>query len=312
MSTYLQLLSITLPVFALFALGMLVRRIGWFGVEAETSVLKLIVNLFYPCLIFRSVLGNAALREPGNVVVAPLVGFLVMVLGMLVGLYAAKLLGLVVGRGLRTFAFAVGITNYGYIAIPLVEGLWGREHLGLLMVFNVGVEVSVWTFGILLLSGLSPRDGWKKLLNPVVISLLVGVALNLMHLELPSVPLRMIDALAACAIPLGLLAAGAAVEPFLASPADLFEAKTSLSACLLRLGLLPLAFLAIAYWAPVSLELKRVLVVQAAMPSGMFPLVLSRHYGGQPIVAARVILATTLLGLVVIPLWIAVGIKLVG
>jgi len=312
MSTYLQLLGITLPVFALFALGIVVRKVGWFGVEAETSVLKLIVNLFYPCLIFRSVLGNAALREPGNMLAAPLTGFLVMVIGMLVGLYSARLLGLVVGKGLRTFAFAVGITNYGYIAIPLVEGLWGREHLGLLMVFNVGVEVSVWTFGILLLTGLSPRDGWKQLFNPVVISLLIGVTLNLLHLQLPTVPLRIVDMLGACAIPLGLLAAGAAVEPFLESPRDLYEPKTSLSACLLRLGLLPLAILAVAHWGPFSTEMKHVLVVQAAMPSGMFPLVLSRHYGGQPIVAARVIIATSLLGMIVIPLWIALGLRLVG
>jgi hypothetical protein len=30
-----------------------------------------------------------------------------------------------VGSGLRTFAFSVGIFNYGYMAIPLVEALFG-------------------------------------------------------------------------------------------------------------------------------------------------------------------------------------------
>jgi predicted permease len=62
----------------------------------------------------------------------------------------------------------------------------------------------------------------------------------------------------------------------------------------------------------VSLELKRVLVVQAAMPSGMMPLVLARHYGGRPLVAAQIIVGTTLLGVLVIPWWLSWGMAWVG
>jgi predicted permease len=312
MASYAQLLALTLPVFALFALGIGVRRAGWLSQEAEGSVLKLIVNLLYPCLIFKSVLGNEALRVPANLAGAPLTGFATLVVGMLAGLWVGRLLRLEVGSGLRTFAFAVGIYNYGYIPIPLVESLWGRETLGVLLVYNVGVEMAIWTVGILLLAGLSAREGWKKLLNPVVLSLLVGMALNTLHLELPGMVLRVVDALAACAVPLGLLAAGAAVDNYLKKPGDLFEAKTSLAACALRMGLLPLAFLALAKFVPFPLEMKRILVIQAAMPAGMLPLVIARHYGGQPMVAARVIVGTTLLGLLVIPLWIAFGLSWVG
>ncbi|MFA5264215.1 MAG: AEC family transporter [Opitutaceae bacterium] len=312
MSSYTQLLAITLPIFALFALGIAVRRLRWFGDEAEASLLKLVINLFYPCLIFKSVLGNAALHDPANLFAAPLMGFGTLVLGMGAGLYMGRILGLGVGTGLRTFAFAVGVYNYGYIPIPLVDSLWGRETLGVLLVYNVGIEMAFWTVGILLLSGLSPREGWKKLVNPVVISLLVGVALNMFHITLPAIMLRTVDALAGCAIPLGLLMAGAGVDKHLHKPSDLFEARVSIGASLLRLGILPLIFLALAKWLPLTLELKRVLVIQAAMPSGMLSLVIARHYGGQPLVAARVIVITALLGLAVIPLWIAFGLRWVG
>ena len=312
MASYAQLLTMTLPVFALFALGIGVRRVGWLSQEAEGSVLKLIVNLLYPCLIFKSVLGNEALRDPANLAGAPLTGFATLVFGMLAGLWAGRLLKLEVGSGLRTFAFAVGIYNYGYIPIPLVESLWGRESLGVLLVYNVGIEMAIWTVGILLLSGVPAREGWKKLMNPVVVSLLVGVALNMLHIVLPAIVLRVVDALAACAVPLGLLAAGAAVDPYIRKPGDLFEPKTSIAACVLRIGLLPLAFLVLAKALPFSLEMKRILVIQAAMPAGMLPLVIARHYGGQPIVAARVIVATTLVGMLVMPLWIAFGLVWVG
>jgi len=49
MTSYTHLLAITLPVFALFALGVAVRRAQWLTEAAETSLLKLIVNLLYPC-----------------------------------------------------------------------------------------------------------------------------------------------------------------------------------------------------------------------------------------------------------------------
>ena len=81
---------------------------------------------------------------------------------------------------------------------------------------------------------------------------------------------------------------------------------------LLRLGLLPLSFLAIGLLVPATVELRRVIAVEAAMPSAVFPILLARHCGGSPTTALRVILSTSLLGLITIPLWIAAGMAVLG
>lgn len=49
------LLGLIAPVFLLIAAGVIARRIGWLGTEADASLLKLVVNLFYPCLVFGAV-----------------------------------------------------------------------------------------------------------------------------------------------------------------------------------------------------------------------------------------------------------------
>ena len=309
MTSYLDLLAIILPIFSLFAIGLGARRLGWMSTEAEPSYLKLVINLFYPCLVFRSVLDNPALRNPSLLLSAPALGFTSIVLGLLVGYLAGRALGMTVGTGLRTFSFSVGVYNYGYIPIALIDALWGRQTLGVLLVFNTGIELALWTVGILTLSGLSLKEGWRRLANPVVCSLVAGVALNMLGVTLPAVLLKVISLLAACAIPLGLMSAGAALEPYVRRPADLFEPRVSFGGPLLRYGLIPIGFLVCAKWLPVTGELRRVLIVQAAMPAGMFPLVLARHYGGQPIVAARNIIATTLVGIVLIPLWLHFGLS---
>ena len=59
-------------------------------------------------------------------------------------------------------------------------------------------------------------------------------------------------------------------------------------------------------------ELKRVLVVQAAMPSAVVSIIVARVYGGQPLVAVQIILGTTALALFTIPLWIRFGLAFAG
>ncbi len=70
--------------------------------------------------------------------------------------------------------------------------------------------------------------------------------------------------------------------------------------------------LLVARFLPASVELKQVLVLQAAMPSAVFPIVMSSHYGGDPPTALRVVLGTALLGLLTIPLWIKFGMHFAG
>ncbi|MFT3783098.1 MAG: AEC family transporter [Nibricoccus sp.] len=309
MMSYWQILLLILPVFALIGIGVGLRRLSWLTAEADSSVLKVVVNYLYPCLIFENVLGNDALRVPSNLALAPLSGLVMMALTIVGSLYFGRMLGLTVGHGLRTFAFAVGINNYGYIPIALMAAMFGPASVGVLLVHNVGCEAAIWTVGILVLSGLSLREGWRKLLNPPVVALVLALTGNLLGVGpyVPAFVSEIIHQSAVCAIPIGLMLIGGTLEQYLAKPRELFEPKVTLSACLLRLGLYPVLYLLLARYLPCTTELKRVLIVQAAMPAGILPIVIAKHYGGQPLVAVRVVIGTTALGILVIPLWIRLG-----
>lgn len=300
---------LVLPVFALIAIGVFVRRVGWMGDDAETGMIKLVVNLCYPCLIFESVANNPALRSPGNLILPPLVGFAVTVVGMRAGLLVARLIGLHVGTGLRTFGLAVGVANYGYLPLPIMEGIWGVESRGVLLVHNVGVEAAIWTLGLLVLSGQSLREGWRRLISPIVVTLLLAVVSNLTGFTplLPGLVTQTIHALAVCAIPLGLLMTGVNLANYLHTPGELFDLKISVAANALRLVALPVFVLLLAKYLPCSIELKRVLVVQAAMPSAVIPIIMARLFGGHPRTAVQIVLSTTAFGLLMIPLWLRLG-----
>lgn len=309
MTSYWQLLLLMLPVFGLVAVGVIVRHLRWIEGPAEPSLIRLVVNVCFPCLVFESILGNTAVQEPGNLLLPPLLGFAVTALSLRLCLAAGSALGLTVGHGLRTFAVTTGICNYGYLPIPIMAAIWGRESQGVLLVHNAGVELAMWTVGVLVLNGLSWREGWKKLLNPVVITLVAAVVINLAGLApyIPGLVMQVVHSLAVCAIPLGLITVGVNLANYIGEPGALFERKITLASCALRLGVLPVLILCAARWLPCSIELKRVLVVQAAMPAAVFPIVLARHYGGQPLTAVQVVLGTTALAIFVSPLWISAG-----
>jgi len=314
MTTYWQILGLIAPVLAIIGVGVLSRRYGLLRKEADVSLMRLVVDLFFPCLIFEAIMGNAAMTESSNILPPVLMGAGTILMGYLFGFWVGKGLGFSEGKGLRTFAFSVGIYNYGYIPIPLVEDLFGKEALGVLFVHNMGAMVVIWTVGVLILAGTSSREGLRKLINAPNISIILAISLNAMGVAdyIPDFVHSVTIPLGACAVPAALLLVGATLEGYLGKIKEVFDWKVCTGATLLRLGLLPLIFLFLTKYLPLSEELKMVMVIESAMPAGIFPLVIARHYGGQPTMAAQVIISTTLMGLVIIPLWIEFGIWFIG
>jgi malate permease and related proteins len=314
MMSYGQLFMTLLPVFAMIALGVVLRQTQWISEGAEDSLFNLVIKITFPCLIFESVATNPALHEPRNLLLPPLLGFGIAILSMVVAWYAARALGLTLGHGLRTFALAVAFTNYGYLPLQLMEAMFGIESRAVLLVHNVGVEAAVWTAGILMVSGLSPREGWRKLINAPSVSLVVAVVFNLTGAShfVPATVMSLVHGLAICAVPLGLITTGVSIQPHVSDPKQWVNPRVTLVALFLRLAVLPCLYLLAARFLPCPVELKRVLVVQAAMPSGVSSVLVARLYGGQPLIAVQIILGTTVLALFTIPLWIRFGLSFVG
>jgi predicted permease len=309
-----ELFRLILPVFALIAVGVALRRFHWVEGTAETSLLRLVVYVCMPCLVFDTVVGNPALRNPGNLLLPPLAGFVTTTAGFGVAYLAARAIGLAKGTGLRTFAVSAGICNYSYLPLPIVGGIWGAQAQGLVLVHNLGVDLALWSVGLLILTGASPREGWKKLVTPMLGTLVAAVVINVCGLapHVPDFVGSMARSLGVCAVPIGLLMTGANLADHLDHPSKLLHRNVALAACVVRLGIMPFLMLCFARALPCSTDLKRVLVVEAAMPAAVFPIIMARYYGGQPLTAVQVVLSTTAVGLIACPLWIRAGFAWLG
>jgi len=314
-------LGAVLPVFGIMVAGFGLRRIQWLTAEADQSLLRLCVNLLLPALIFESVLGNAALRRPENLLLPPLVGVATVLAGIGLAWLTARFTGLETAGERRTFALTTGLQNYGYIPIPLCILLFDPGTVGVLLVYNVGAEITLWTAGVAVLSGRGFRGGWRRIINAPLVALVLALLLNgLGHflslseslLAAAKVPMTAVHWLGQSSIPVALLMIGALVADYLPELRGGRLFRVVALSILVRLVALPVLFLLLAKYLPCSVELKRVLVVEGAMSSAMLPVALAKHYGGDPRTALQVVLGTSLAGLVTIPLWIHLGGIFVG
>ena len=213
----------------------------------------------------------------------------------------------------RTFALTVGIHNYSYIPLPLALLLFDQATTGVLFLHIIGVEMAMWTLGVMLLSGGQTRD-WRKLINAPLLAILLAITLNALdwNTRVPEVVGTGMHWLGGCAIPLALILIGAIMADHLGDFHSVNGWRVISAAVLLRLGMLPLLFLLAVKFLPMTVELKRVLVLEAAMPTAVFPVVLAKLYKGDPATAMRAVLGTAVVSLVTIPLWIKFGMKFVG
>lgn len=305
MLDYPKVLNAILPVYLMMLAGGFARRIGLLPREADAGLMRLSINLLFPCLILVRLVGNAEVLNPGRVLGAAALGYGLVGLGILTSYALAPLLGLKVGEGRRTFAMAVGIQNYGFVAIPVISTLFpGDATLGVMFTFTLGVELAVWTLGVGVLTGMK-KAPWRAALNVPVISIVVALVLNFagLHHAMPvqvSAPLtKVMSDLGGCSVPLSVLLIGASICDLWGK--ERLRWSVAIGAPLLRLIVIPIAFYAAAWLLPLTLDLKRIIVIQGAMPSAVFGIVLAKHYGGHASTAVQVVLATTVGSLLTTP-----------
>jgi predicted permease len=313
MVSYFTIFSAIVPVFLVIATGFLFHRRGWLSEETETGMMKLGMNLLAPCLILSLVPGNPALAKASTAAWAVGLGFGLVLSGLLLAWLGGLASGLRVGTGLRTFAISSGIQNYGFIALPLLVDLFpGNEGpSGLAFIFGIGVEIAMWTAGIAILTG---KAGLRALVNGPFIAAIASIALNDTGLFrfIPEFVHTSMEMLGRCAVPMSIFMIGATMGRFCREGIFADALRIGVAGVIVRLILHASLFLAAAALLPISDDLRRLLVVQAAMPAAIFPIVLARLFNGQPDVAIKVVTATSLVSLGTAPFVIAWGLAWLG
>jgi malate permease and related proteins len=224
------------------------------------------------------------------------------------------LFGLNSSSSRRSFSLCAGVGNYGYIPVPLAE-IFYPSCLVALLVHNVGVDAALWSVGLFLISGKGVKGSWRRIVfSPPLISVSLALLLRQsgLSLYLPRPVTHMTEQLGRCSIPMGLVLSGAIVFDCVSNLEIKRVWKSLVLGVIVRLIILPIAFLAIAKYLTAQRELQEVLLLQAAMPSATFPIVMTRLFNQDVETSCTVIVGTSLIGILTIPLWMVFGASWLG
>lgn len=312
MTDLLPIFSRVMGVFLVMVAGAAARRFGWVTREADASLSRLTAYLLLPALFVDRILGDSEFQLAGSAWVPPAIGIVATASQLLLALAFARRLGPLVGLASdgsqRAFALSVGLCNYGYIPLPLAQFFYPEAEVSLIL-HNVGVDLALWSVGIWVIGGGQGGDNRQRFFSPPVLAILAALAIKQLGAEalIPSPVTQMAGALGQCAIPLGLLLSGAILLDFVSLVQWRNAIATILAACGFRLLAMPLLLLAAAYLLPLTPPMQQVMILQAAMPSAVFAVILARLFDKDVMTAVQVVLATSLAGTVTIPLWLYFG-----
>jgi predicted permease len=288
-----------LPDFALILLGYALRR--WMvalGDHFWTGLEKLVYFVLFPALLF-----NAIIKTPLSFEAIPLfgVGAAAMLGAMLLALLARPLFSLTPISFASQFQCAFRFNTYIGLAVAAkLHGAAGIAAMGLLAGGMVPLAnlAAVW-----MLARHGEASVWRELAkNPLFLATLAALAWNLAGLTLPTPAGQFLGRLAEAAIALGLLAVGAALK----LRGTLGPAGRGAAAYFLVIKLLAMPLIVLAVARHIGLDGIHfdIALVFAALPTASSAYILAQRMGGDGTRVAWLISASTLLGMLSLPLWL--------
>lgn len=304
------------PVVITVAIGYLFRRKNWVDQNIQAGLMRLVIWVFTPALIIDRVLDNPLLKDFSVVWKVVSAGFLSVTLGMFLAVFCARFFGISDAKRRRAFGYCCGVYNYGYVALPICMSLCPPETVGLMLLFNSSIEVAIWSIGVAIVNGsVRPAELAKSVVNPIFFSMLFCLACNFTGFS-PHVPewvFGSAKSLGGCMIPCGILLVGMALPVLMNGFRLRDDPAISVGALVMRLLLIPALMTASALFIPaLPQDLRYVLIIQSGMPTAMIPIVVLQYYGGDARLALRIVLSTSAVCVITLPVWIKTGFWLLG
>ncbi len=315
---WFELVSAVTGVFLVMFVGGLARRWKWLTKEVDQSLATFTSFVLMPSLFFHRIIIDRDLSTDLDAWYPAWIGFVCTVVGVLVAWGIAKGIGKPAGlestSEQRTFGLCAGIGNYGYIPLPLAD-LFYPGCVVTLMIHNVGVDIALWSVGLYTISGKGLRSSWKRIVfSPPLMAVLIAVLIKQLGFasSVPTPILQMSEKLGRCSVPMGLVLSGAILYDYSSSVSWDRSMRVLSLGVVLRMLILPCFILALAAWFTTSEPLKQVLLLQAAMPAATFPIVMTRLYKQSVETAWIVVVGTSILSLLTIPIWMVIGKNFLG
>jgi malonate transporter and related proteins len=303
----MRIADLILPVFAVIVTGWIVGYTGYLSRTLSDALIHFAYNIAMPALLIVTIA-----QEPGHSLInwRFLVAFgggsllcFVLVLGFM-SIHAPRSLASRTMHGM-----AASMTNTGFVALPVLQAIYGQRAVLPAAIATVFVAVVMFPTAVILLeldqrhargSRTAPMATVRHIvLNPMVISTLIGIVWSVLGLRMPGPVAAYLDIFADALTPCALFAIGLGLS------IDGLRANITRSSLLsaVKLVIMPL----IVYGLSVALALDPLYtiaaVICAAVPTAKTVYILAGEYRCEEMMVASTVSLTTLVSIISLVVW---------
>ena len=295
-----------LILYVIVAIGFISDKVGFFTEKVAKSCTDLLFYVVTSAKIVESFYTLEYSPETAKKL------FIALGCGLLLHLVSAGISTVVFNRcpkeksGIFKYAGAYG--NCGYMALPLASAVLGDEGVFYCSAVIISFQMFTFTHGVYTInkgsSDSAAKFEWKKLiLNPGVLSVIVGLPIFLLSIDLPDIITEPVSYVASLNSPLAMLIFGTYIAH--TNFRTIFKEWRILGVAAIKLIILPLIMLGALHLIGIDGTLLVALIISASAPPATNTAIFAAKYGRDTGLASQTVAAVSFMSILTMPVMIA-------
>lgn len=302
-----SLFTILGKILLMVLFGFMLKKLDIINDEFQKGLSKLLLNAILPVSILSSS-SNLFSKELSK-------GLIITAVSCLVYYVSTLIITHVISRSFKTdtatkkiFITMSVFANVGFIGFPISSELFGNHGMLYAVIYNMFYQMFFFTYGISLLSNEEKFNISSIFKSPVSLSSFAAIIIYLSPYRFPKFISESLGSVGGMMVPLSMIIIGCTLVNM--KPVEILKDKYSYLVSLLRLVIFPLLIIGILLLTHIKGEVAVVIAVLTGLPSGSLNVILAEQYNCNPKYAARTVIQSMVLMVVIIPFIIFLSLKL--
>ena len=289
------LITQTLIMFILMIIGLIFSKSGLLTANGSKDIANILLYIVIPCVIIRSYITQFTYEKLYGLLLSAILAVFSFAVSIVVSFLAF-------GTRKPIDNFGTTFCNAGFIGIPLVTAVFGNDAAFYIASFASMLNLLQWTYGIVIITGKRNMINIKKIIiNPVTISLIIGLIMFFTGVKLPEIINSTLSFLASMNTPVAMIVLGYYLS--CVKIKDLFFNAELYIPTIIRLTLIPVLTLAVLYLLPFGHgQTGMITLISASTPIGTSTAIFAHKFGQDYQKAVCMVCLSTILSIITIPL----------
>lgn len=295
LTTFNQMLILFLCIIA----GYIITKTKVLPDNSANILAKLENYLLIPCLILNTFIEKSSINNLSHHISTLAIALIVLIITIAISVFASSALT-TDNYQKNLFRYSLITPNYNFMGNALALGIFGIDFLFEYMIYNVPLTIFTYTIGISWLKNEQSGIKLSSLINPISISMILGLILGLTSIPLPTFFISTISSFGSCMSPIAMLLTGMIIGHYQLS--SLINKPKIFIVSGIRLVVIPIIFLLLFKITGLGQATMPLAICTLAMPLGLNTIIIPAAYGQDTSVGASMTLISSILSLITIPI----------